>query len=665
MCKICLFAGTTEGRKLTEFLIRHPIELTVCVATEYGKEMLENHRHACVVNKRLSEAEMLELFREQKFDLVIDATHPYAVQVTENIKSACFASGTEYQRIQRDDSPIGEDALIFPDIAGAVEFLNTTEGNILLTTGSKEILHYTGLRNFSERVYARVLPMSTSLEACTAAGLKSAHIIAMQGPFSEEMNIAMIKATRAKFLVTKESGNTGGFSEKSSAAKITGSKFVVIGRPQQVQGISAAACIADLSERFGLIQTRKVSIIGIGPGSHKQMTLAACKAIEEADCLIGAKRMIDSVNSQRKPAYEATDPEKISDYIFSHRDLQNFAVLMSGDSGFYSGTQRLIPYLEGCKGCEIEILPGISSLSYFCSKLRISYQDVHTVSLHGRDHSLIPDIRAHKKVFILTGGHNTVNEICRSLSDNGFSSLQAWIGERLGYPEERITQGSVEELVQGGYDPLSVMLIKNPSPDALVTQGLPDSMFSRDNGSKGLIPMTKSEIRSVCLSKLALTEHAVCWDIGSGTGSVSIEMALQAKKGAVYAIEQDRDAIALSQKNAQKFFAENITFIHGSAPEACAELPTPTHVFIGGSSGNLKEIFELLSTRNSEIKIAAAAVSLESINELNSIIKQPFVRESEVVLIQTARSKEIGDHHLMMGGNPIYIYSMRIFGCIE
>ena len=216
--------------------------------------------------------------------------------------------------------------------------------------------------------------------------------------------------------------------------------------------------------------------------------------------------------------------------------------------------------------------------------------------------------------------------------------------------------------MHGNYDPLSVMLIENPNPDAIVTQGLPDTVFSRESGSKGLIPMTKSEIRAVCLSKLALTEHAVCWDIGSGTGSVSIEMAIQAKRGTVYAIEQDPDALALSQKNAQKLFAENITFIHGSAPKACENLPTPTHVFIGGSSGNLSEIFEILSTRNSDIKVVTTAVTLESISEMNSIIKQSFVIDLEVVLMQTARSKEAGDHHLMLGGNPVYIYSMRIFG---
>ncbi len=664
MSKICLFAGTTEGRKLTEFLSGKSVDLIVCVATEYGEDVLENHGDAKVIKKRLSEAEMLELFQSQKFDLVIDATHPYAVQVSENIKSACISSGTEYQRILRDNSSIGDDALIFPDIESGIAFLNTADGNILLTTGSKEISKYSGLLNFSKRVYARVLPMSSSLEACTAAGLKPAHIIAMQGPFSEEMNIATLKAIRAKWLVTKDSGDAGGFTEKASAAKKADAKLIVIGRPPQTEGINLSTCISELCERFELTNTRKVSIIGIGPGNSEQMTMTARKEIEEADCLIGAKRMIESVNFQRKPVFEAIEPENISDYIFTHQEFQRFTVLMSGDSGFYSGTQRLLPYLKGCKGSEkseIEILPGISSLSYFCSKLRISYQDVHTISLHGRGHSLIPKIKAHKKLFVLTGGQNTVNAICRNLSEYSLSSLRIYVGERLGYPDERISQGSVDELMHGNYDPLSVMLIENPNPDAIVTQGLPDTVFSRESGSKGLIPMTKSEIRAVCLSKLALTEHAVCWDIGSGTGSVSIEMAIQAKRGTVYAIEQDPDALALSQKNAQKLFAENITFIHGSAPEACENLPTPTHVFIGGSSGNLNDIFKLLSTRNSDIKVVTTAVTLESISEMNSIIKQSFVMEPEVVLMQTARSKEAGVHHLMLGGNPVCIYSMRIF----
>ncbi len=136
--------------------------------------------------------------------------------------------------------------------------------------------------------------------------------------------------------------------------------------------------------------------------------------------------------------------------------------------------------------------------------------------------------------------------------------------------------------------------------------------------------MTKSEVRSVCLSKLRLTERAVCWDIGAGTGSVAIEMALQAKRGQVYAIEQKDAAIRLLQQNKERFCAENLTVVSGCAPEACRDLPAPTHVFIGGSSGNMREILALV--------------------------------------LEIARDKRAGDYHLMTGQNPIYIFTMQAGG---
>lgn len=658
MPKICLFGGTTEGRRIADFLNHQPCELTVCVATEYGAELLQDDKNITLSQKKLSDSEITNLLTSERFDLVIDATHPYALQATENIFSACSKTGIAYLRVLRNDSAISGDAIILGDIQEAVDYLNNTEGNILLTTGSKELSKYSTLNNFSDRVYARVLPMRSSLEACEAAGLKSSHIIAMQGPFSEEINMALIHSIQAKWLVTKDSGETGGFAEKISAAQRTGARPIIIGRPKQLDGLSESDCIAFICARFGFNRKPKVIVIGLGPGNPENMTLNAHHAITNADCVIGAKRTLQSVRKLCRTTYEAVDPDMISNYICTHCEYRSFAVLMSGDSGFYSGTKRLLPKLQKCT---VEVLPGISSLSQFCSKLRVSYENVYTVSLHGRDQNIIPDVRRHGKTFVLTGGDNTAESICKTLFEAGLKNLHVSIGEKLSYPKERISCGTPEALMNGRYDNLSVMLIENDHPDMVVTHGLPDNVFLRDSGNTGVIPMTKSEVRSVCLSRLALTVDSVCWDIGSGTGSVAIEMALQAHQGTVYAIEQDTEAIKLSQKNAEKLMAENINFIHGSAPEACKNLPTPSHVFIGGSSGHMKEIFEELTTRNSEIRVTATAITLESITELYHIMELPCVQDAEVLLMHTAQSKKTGTYHLMLGGNPVYIFSMRIF----
>ena len=659
MTKICLFGGTSEGRRLAAFLGKQDAEVTVCVATEYGEQMLENRDKIRLSGKKLSPEEIRQMMQEEHFDLVIDATHPYAVQVTENIAAACLETNTEYLRVLREGSRETENAVVFPDIPAAAGFLNTAEGNILLTTGSKELHKFAGIRDFADRVYVRVLPMQSSLEACTKAGVKPSHIIAMQGPFSEEMNTALINSVRARWLVTKDSGETGGFDAKAAAAQKTGAGLVVIGRPAQRTGHSEAEIITSLCTRYGFQQKPQVSIIGIGPGDPRSMTAEAVQAVRSADCLIGAKRMLDAVSSAAPCCFELISPELIAETIFSHPELQHFAVLMSGDSGFYSGTKRLLPLLENC---ELHIYPGISSLSYFCAKLNISYEDVFTLSLHGRHQDFIRDVRKHSQLFLLTGGDNSVSAICQKLCEAGLEDLDLSVGERLSYPDERITKGRPRELLNGTYDPLSVLLIRNDHPDAVVTHGLPDEAFRRDTGEKGVIPMTKSEIRSVCLSKLALTENAVCWDIGAGTGSVAIEMALQASRGMVYGIEKDAAAVSLSRENAIRLGAANVQFIHGTAPQACEGLPTPSRVFIGGSSGNLREIFRFLFSLHTEMLITATAVTLDSVTELYNIIGEYPFAKTEAVLLQTAKAQKAGEHHLMRGGNPVYLFTMRISG---
>ena len=657
MTKICLFAGTTEGRRLAEFLRKQDAELTVCVATEYGGSLIDDRNHMDLSCKRLSGEEILRLLEDKCFDLVIDATHPYAVLATQNIAEACQKTGTEYLRLLRSASSVSKDAVTFPDIPSAVSFLNSTGGNILLTTGSKELAKFTGLQDFSERVYARVLPMQSSLEACADAGLKPSHIIAMQGPFSEEMNIAMIRSCHAEWLVTKDSGETGGFDAKASAAERTNTGLIIIGRPAQQEGYSEAEVISMLCKRFGFTRIPQVRIVGIGPGSQDLITQESIRAIDEADCLIGAKRMLETVRTANKALFEAIAPETIADHIRNHPEHQRFCVLMSGDSGFYSGTRKLLPLLDNC---DTEVLPGISSLSYLCARLHTSAEDIHTVSLHGRDADIVREVRENAHVFALTGGENTVSSICQKLVDAGLENIMIYAGERLSYPDEKITKGSPADFLGKNFDPLSVVLMKNAEPNKPVTHGLPDTFFLRNHSKKGLIPMTKSEIRSICLSKLSMPEDAVCWDIGSGTGSVSVELALCAKKGIVYAIEKDPDALELSKMNARRLFASNIRFVEGSAPEALADLPTPTHVFIGGASGHMKEIFQLLFDRGRDIRIVATAVTLESAAELTGIIKDfPFC-DKEVLMVQTAKSKQAGSHLLMNGGNPVTIFTFQI-----
>ena len=656
MCKICIFAGTTEARWLVELLSSQSVAVTACVATEYGETLLPEASSVTVRSGRIPVGEIIEMLSETKFDLVIDATHPYAASITESVARACAETGTEYLRLLREESDKVSGVQYASSAEDAAAFLSKTDGNILLTTGSKDLKTYSRIKDFTARVYARVLPLDASLTLCREAGVQPSHILAMQGPFSEEMDTAMLRAVSARWLVTKDGGEAGGFSAKIAAARKAGANVLVIGRPKQREGKSFSQVLEILEQRFGFKFPQSVQIVGIGPGSRDAMTQEARRAIEEADCLIGARRMLDAAARGGQKTFAAIAPQEIADFLRAHREYRRCAVVMSGDTGFFSGTKKLLPLLSGC---EVRVLPGLSSLSYLCAKLQTSYEDVHVVSLHGRAHDITADVRAHARVFALVGGEHGVHDLCRTLTENDLGTVTVSVGERLSYEDETITTGTAEELKDKAFAPLSAVLIENEHPDAVVTHGLPDEAFLRGAGEGGVVPMTKSEMRAIALSKLCLTERAVCYDIGAGTGSVAIEMALQAKCGHVYAVERRDDAVELLKKNQAAFHVENLTVVSGTAPEACRDLPAPTHAFIGGSAGNLRDIVAMLLAKNPNVRIVATAISLESVAELTTCMKDFTFTETEAVSVQIARGKKAGPYHLMTGQNPVYIFTMR------
>ena len=655
MYKLCVFAGTTEGRKLVELLTGQPVEVTAFVATEYGEALLEPQEGLTVAAGRLNQREMIDRFLQEKFDLIIDATHPYAAEVTENIVGACRETGMEYLRLLRESETVPEDAVCVPDIAGAVEFLQETEGNILLTTGSKELLKYANLPRFTERVYARVLPMEASLEACRTAGLGPDRILAMQGPFSRELNTAMLRSIDGKFLVTKDTGGTGGFLEKAAAAKDAGAVLIVVGRPAQKSGMDFSGTVSFLAKRFGLRFQPKIALVGIGPGGADGMTAEVSKALAAADCVIGAKRMLESVAKHGQATFESIAPQRIADFIHAHMEHRSFVVALSGDVGFFSGAKKLLPLLDRC---EVTILPGISSLQVLCARLGTSYEDVLPLSLHGRSRDIVSDVWQNRRVFALVGGENGIANLCRNLTDAGLGEVTVSVGERLGYPEERVVTGTAGNLAAQQFDPLSAALIENPDARPFAP-GLPDECFQRGQSADGrVVPMTKSEVRACVLSQLRLPRDAVCWDVGAGTGSVSVEMALQARDGRVFAIEKNAAALELLAENRQKFHTSNLEIIAGTVPEVCQNLTAPTHAFLGGT-GSMREITELLLNKNSRVRIVAAAVTLESVAELTTIAKEFGFAVCEITCLTAARSKAAGPYHLMLGQNPVYLFTFQ------
>lgn len=647
MYEVMVFAGTTEGYEICRFLSEKKIPVYASVATEYGSKSLTEGDYLKVSSKRLTQEEMETLFGDLSPRFVLDATHPYAAEATANIRSACENAGVSYRRVLREEGNHAESAVYVADTEGAIEYLKGTRGNILLTTGSKELQKYTALPEFGERIYARVLSLPSVMESCKSYGFEGKHLIGMQGPFSMELNAAMLRQYQCSYLVTKDTGKAGGFQEKIDAALLCGATPVIIGRPLKEEGMSVPECKKMLADEFGLALKSKVTLLGIGMGDRSTLTLAGEKAVREADLIIGAKRMAEAVREPHQSVLYEYNSEKIAEYIKNHPEYEKIVIALSGDVGFYSGAKKLLDLL----GEDVEVICGISSVVYFMSKIGLSWDDARLVSVHGRNCNLVSEISRNQKVFAILGTKDGVAKLAQKLVYYGMGDTVLHVGENLSYENELVFAKTAEELTEYVGDALSVVCAYNEKAvPASATHGIPDSAFIR-----GKAPMTKEEVRAVSLAKLRLTEDSLCYDVGAGTGSVSVEMALRAAQGTVYAIEKKEEAAGLLKENKRKFAADNLVIIEGEAPAAMEELPAPTHAFIGGSSGNLKEIVSLLLEKNPQVRIVINCITLETVSEALEVIREYGFEETEIVQLGAARSKNVGRYHMMMGENPIYI----------
>ncbi len=391
----------------------------------------------------------------------------------------------------------------------------------------------------------------------------------------------------------------------------------------------------------------KVYLIGVGMGTPETMTAAALAAARACPVLVGAPRLLEPWQEGHTcvPLIAGAD---IAAYIGTQREGP-VGVLLSGDTGFYSGAKKLWALLEDH---EVVTLPGLSSLSYFCARLHTGWEDVKIVSAHGRSHNLVGEIQRNARTFALTGGATKVRDVCRELVRRDLGDVILSVGERLSYPDERIVTGRAVELAAEDFADLSVLLAENPHPVArpFNSPGLPDSAFLR-----GDVPMTKEEVRVLALSKLRLEEDHVVWDVGAGTGSVSVECALACPAGQVFAVEKKPEALALLAENKARFRVSNLTVVGGTAPEALRELPAPDRVFLGGTSGELGEILAVIFEKNPAARVVCTAVTLETVAEAARHFAG--LEGADMVQVSATRTRKAGRYHLMDAQNPVWIFS--------
>ena len=697
MKKVLVFAGTTEGRELAELLADSNIKCSVCVATDYALELM-NDKRLDVNCGRLTEEEMEVLMRYGKFDVVVDATHPYAQIVSQNVRQAADKESISLIRLRRSTESAEEGFVSFKTHEECSAWLSFQTGNILLTTGSKDLGSYAKNETIKNHLFVRVLPGEESIRLCTANGITGRQIIAMQGPFSAQMNECILREYSIDWMVTKISGHAGGFEEKVEAAKKAGVGVCAILPPSEnvcqteISGderkSSMYICenVYDTAKKLELLlkedilskRSRKIILSGIGMGNTDGMTREAYHAFEEAEVIFGAERMLENLPGKgiKVPYYRADD---IISYLIEHPQYTKVAAAFSGDSGFYSGAQSMKKALEeanekGILKSETTILPGISSVSALAARLGVSWNDAVLASIHGRRANVVNLVRKNTKVFLLLSGKNDFEMLVNKFREAGINHVKISAGYRLSYPDEKLFTFYLDEFETKLFDlPEGVYtcLIENEDcEEQILTPGIDDEIFSRTK-----VPMTKNEVRVLSISRLELTKNAVVYDVGSGTGSVSIECARLSPDIFVFAIEQKEEAANLTKENAARLgLSDQIVVINKKAPEGFEELPTPTHVFIGGSSGALSDILsaiqkKLIVKENTKgktdkaskgVRVVINAVSLETIAQITKLIQTYPVKHVQLTQIQASRAHKLGSYNLMQAQNPVLIASFNL-----
>lgn len=444
---------------------------------------------------------------------------------------------------------------------------------------------------------------------------------------------------------------------------------------------------------------RKVTIIGAGPGNPNLLSRAALDAIDIADVVIGAHRALVGIDVP--PHVVRCELVKTADIVAALTDAaswQRAVVVMTGDVGLFSGARRLVEALSGDAQVDVRIIPGISSASYLAACLARPWQDWRFASAHGVVCDIVAEAERAGELFLATSGGEDPSRLSGELVQAGFGDARVTVAERLSYPDERITCATASEIAGQTFDDLNVMLIEfaggagspagysaaceapagasapaaassaaaSSAADSAgasraassrwpyASSGIPDELFIR-----GDVPMTKQEVRAVALAKLRLTATDTVWDVGAGTGSVSIEAALVARAGSVWAVERNAAGVRLIRENADAFGCGNVHTVPGAAPEALAKLPVPDAVFVGGSAGELPSIVEAALEKNSQVRLCVPCVTVETLTEACALLSGSRFKGFEACQVSAARAEAVGSHHLMKAQNPVFLVSAR------
>lgn len=408
----------------------------------------------------------------------------------------------------------------------------------------------------------------------------------------------------------------------------------------------------------------RLTIIGIGPGSAEYFMPAARNRMREAHTVIAARRILPmlrevcgAVETEFLPMGKIKDTLEMIDGLL--REEKEVALIVSGDPLMYS-LYKTILNQEISADWEMEVIPGIGSMQMLGAAFGETMEDACLVSVHGRSRtpgSVALCVTENPKVFFLCSKEQGPAWLSQIMLDYHLDDVEVFAGANLSYEDQILESGSPAEMAKKEFPSLCVAMIKNPHPRPVTRP----CFLSDEDFERGRTPMTKEEIRVLILHKMKIHPDDVIWDIGAGTGSVSVECARQAPFGQVHSVERDEAAVHLIGKNRDKFELDNLFIYQGDAAERTADLPVPDKVFIGGSGGKLGEIMKNIAAFDREIRVTVSAVTLETIAEAGEILGN-YDADYDVIQATVGRGRKIGSYHIMDTNNPVMIFTATIHG---
>lgn len=408
----------------------------------------------------------------------------------------------------------------------------------------------------------------------------------------------------------------------------------------------------------------RLTIIGIGPGSAEYFMPAARNRMREAHTVIAARRILPmlrevcgAVETEFLPMGKIKDTLEMIDGLL--REEKEVALIVSGDPLMYS-LYKTILNQEISADWEMEVIPGIGSMQMLGAAFGETMEDARLVSVHGRSRtpgSVALCVTENPKVFFLCSKEQGPAWLSQIMLDYHLDDVEVFAGANLSYEDQILESGSPAEMAKKEFPSLCVAMIKNPHPRPVTRP----CFLSDEDFERGRTPMTKEEIRVLILHKMKIHPDDVIWDIGAGTGSVSVECARQAPFGQVHSVERDEAAVHLIEKNRDKFELDNLFIYQGDAAERTTDLPVPDKVFIGGSGGKLGEIMKNIAAFDREIRVTVSAVTLETIAEAGEILGN-YDADYDVIQATVGRGRKIGSYHIMDTNNPVMIFTATIHG---